>query len=255
MILFCGDIHRDFTNLINKLKDFDITDSHIIVCGDCGFGFTTKHKECKFINYLNEPFKARNNILYLVRGNHDNPYYFNHPISFNHTHIRFVSDYTILNIEDKNILCIGGGTSIDRQMRKGFTTKSFNESLTAQNDYWFNEIIQEPNPYFDFDANINIICSHEAPSIASPHIKNNLTIFAEKDPTLLDTVDRGRKLLTDVYYKLMENNNLVFHWYYGHYHYSNTEFRGTGLNNKIMTKFIMLSINELKEHTLYENYQ
>ena len=38
-VVVCGDIHGEFETLVYNLKINNITDSLIIVAGDCGFGF------------------------------------------------------------------------------------------------------------------------------------------------------------------------------------------------------------------------
>jgi len=46
-VVVCGDIHGEFETLVYNLKINNITDSLIIVAGDCGFGF---HKA----SYIND---------------------------------------------------------------------------------------------------------------------------------------------------------------------------------------------------------
>ena len=42
-IVVSGDIHGDFTDLVNKCCSvYDLHDTLIIVAGDCGFGFSKK---------------------------------------------------------------------------------------------------------------------------------------------------------------------------------------------------------------------
>ena len=39
-VVVCGDIHGDFHTLANKMcKQYQMTDTLLIVAGDCGFGF------------------------------------------------------------------------------------------------------------------------------------------------------------------------------------------------------------------------
>ena len=39
-IIVCGDIHGEFNTLVNKLcVQYRMTDTVLIVAGDCGFGF------------------------------------------------------------------------------------------------------------------------------------------------------------------------------------------------------------------------
>ena len=52
----------------------------------------------------------------------------NHTL-FKYSHIKFISDYSIIQTIDGNILCIGGATSIDRVAR------------ILNKSYWDNENI------------------------------------------------------------------------------------------------------------------
>jgi len=115
-LLFLGDIHGNF-NLVNQyLKRLDIKDAYIIQVGDFGVGFTTLAKEKRTLEFTHTELVKRNVILYAIRGNHDyKPYFDNDPFVF--TNIHLVPDYTVLNLVDKNILCIGGAISVDREFR------------------------------------------------------------------------------------------------------------------------------------------
>ena len=57
-----------------------------------------------------------NNWIVFVRGNHDNPAYFD-GVQFNHKRFLAVPDYTILSACNHTILCVGGAVSIDRCLR------------------------------------------------------------------------------------------------------------------------------------------
>lgn len=51
-IIVSGDIHGDFNQLVFKLCiQYQLTDTLLIVAGDCGFGFEKKETKCQ----ANEP--------------------------------------------------------------------------------------------------------------------------------------------------------------------------------------------------------
>ncbi len=54
-----------------------------------------------------------NNWIVFVRGNHDNPAYFE-GTTFSYKRFIAVPDYTILQACNHSILCVGGAISIDR---------------------------------------------------------------------------------------------------------------------------------------------
>ena len=77
-----------------------------------------------------------NNWIVMVRGNHDDPSYFNKE-KIKHERCRTIPDYSIIQACGHNILCIGGAVSIDRNYRKKHDAK-YHLSGTAS--YWADEM-------------------------------------------------------------------------------------------------------------------
>ena len=76
-IVVSGDIHGDFTLLVYKCCiQYGMTDTVIIVAGDCGFGFEKPGYYENLYKRCRERLAKFNNWLLFVRGNHDNPAYF-----------------------------------------------------------------------------------------------------------------------------------------------------------------------------------
>lgn len=72
-----GDIHGEFTKLVHKCCVlYDMRDTLIIVAGDCGFGFERQEYYERIYQRCNKHLQAANNWVVLIRGNHDNPAYF-----------------------------------------------------------------------------------------------------------------------------------------------------------------------------------
>ena len=71
-----GDIHSNFSIINYYLKSLKIENSIIIQIGDFGLGFKEK-EERKNLLELNYKLLENNCMLYAIRGNHDNPEYFN----------------------------------------------------------------------------------------------------------------------------------------------------------------------------------
>lgn len=145
-IVVSGDIHGDFTSLVYKCcVEYGMTDTLIIVAGDCGFGFESPiyyedvYKKCR-----NKLSKANNWIVF-VRGNHDNPAYFNLQ-HIKHARWMTIPDYSVIKACGHTILCVGGATSIDRALRmasKRYKLPSKDNPLMPTL-YWHNE-----QPVFD----------------------------------------------------------------------------------------------------------
>lgn len=81
-----------------------------------------------------------NNWIAFVRGNHDNPAYFNQqPIK--HRRWMTLPDYSVVKACGHTILCVGGATSIDRMWRmtlRQFHLQQPDEPLIP-NVYWIDE--------------------------------------------------------------------------------------------------------------------
>ena len=151
ILSFVGDIHGSFeptSKFSTKIRQKE----NVIYfqCGDFGIGFGEIDKDIKKLNILDELLQQRNSELYVIRGNHDDPKYFNG--SFNQfTNIKFLPDYSILEIQGHKILCVGGAISVDRVFRK--------EGLS----YWKNEPFVLKDDYKELPTDCDIIVTHSAP--------------------------------------------------------------------------------------------
>lgn len=252
-MLFQGDIHGDFTLTTRKIAQYEITNALIITCGDCGFGFE------KINYYKNQVFpkitrilKRNNCKLVYIAGNHDNPDLFDGKL-LRTKYIIAVPSYTIIHVCNKNILCVSGGISIDREYRKmqdlqklKTYCKYHNCSLeTAKTliplTYWENEQVKYKEK---IDKHVDIICSHSSPDFCYPSNKGEIVLmFAKYDDKLLDDIAKERAILTKVYH---DYKDTVTHWYYGHYHQSNYQ----QIDN---CAFKLLDIGELCQHVTDDN--
>ena len=76
-IVICGDIHGDFNLLVNKVcVQYQMKDTLVIVAGDCGFGFERKGYYENIVKRNTKRVNESNNWFLFIRGNHDNPAYF-----------------------------------------------------------------------------------------------------------------------------------------------------------------------------------
>ena len=229
-IVVSGDIHGDFKSLVYKCcVQYQMTDTLIVVAGDCGFGF---HKpgyyEGVYMRLSNRLAKANNWIVF-IRGNHDNPAYFDGQ-QVNYEHWKAGPDYSVLKACGHTILCVGGAISLDRTER-------------GKDEYWSNEA-----PVYDKsilvgigkDYAIDAVITHTAPSFCQevqPALVQNLLV---EDESLLDDVRKERKTMDDIHSFLKKNGHPLRQWYYGHFHLSwYSEIEGV--------KFNMLDCMELRE--------
>ena len=232
-IVICGDIHGDFNRLVFKLcVQYQLRDTVLIVAGDCGFGFENRGYYEDIAKKNTKRMTEANNWIVFVRGNHDNPAYFDGRI-FKHRRMMAVPDYTVIQACGHTLLCVGGGISIDRRYRldkwKADQKKPFrvhhdlSDVRLAKHYYWADEA-----PFYDDDRlrainenfAIDIVVTHTAPSFCEMQNKNFLMQFASSDVTLLDDVRAERETMDALFDRLKHDAHPLTHWYYGHFHQS-----------------------------------
>lgn len=230
-IVVSGDIHGDFNQLVFKLcVQYKLTDTLLIVAGDCGFGFEKKEYYEQMVRRNAKRMNQANNWIVFVRGNHDNPAYFD-GVMFSYKRFIAVPDYTILQACNHTILCVGGAISIDRVYRiKEWNKRKYRvhsnelkENGVSRNLYWKDEA-----PIYDSDKMnairtnflIDTVITHTAPSHCELFLKDNLNQWAVNDPSLIENVQSERETMNVLLYRLNTDNHPVSHWYYGHFHQS-----------------------------------
>lgn len=225
MIKFLGDIHGNFQPIVAVCLNNETKEPiSLIQVGDFGAGFHYDFEEK--MDYLNEILVEHNVKLFVMRGNHDDPKFFNGDYTSTWSNINFIQDYTTLFIEGKHILFIGGAISIDRLQRQ------------RNISWWEDEVFVADLEKAAKCSNVDIVVTHTAPSFSFPTGFNWLVhSFAANDHTLLHELTIERCKVDDVYNEIMKNNK-VEKWFYGHFHTSNKERRDD-------VDFILLGINEV----------
>ena len=95
-VVVSGDIHGDFNLLVNKLcLQYQLRDTLLIVAGDCGFGFNKLAYYEQMVQKNSRRMAEANNWIVFVRGNHDNPAYFDGKV-FMKKRFMAVPDYTVI---------------------------------------------------------------------------------------------------------------------------------------------------------------
>ena len=139
-IIVSGDIHGNFNQLVFKLCiQYQLTDTLLIVAGDCGFGFEKKEYYEQIVRRNAKRMNQANNWIVFVRGNHDNPAYFDGAmLNFK----RFVA------VPDYSILCpslTGGPLRSNFSAAKGWWIDS--ESSTRKGDTIYVECTSQCKAY------------------------------------------------------------------------------------------------------------
>jgi len=226
-IVVVGDLHFKWKILQENIKALDLEDIIIFQSGDFGVGFdlTTDRKirkENKRLKIFNEFFEKRSIFLYVIRGNHDNPEFFDG--CHNLSHIIFMQDYDVIQVGDKKILGIGGALSTDRKENPNFPDM-YGKPHPARipgRDWWpGSEMVKYDEKKLNNIKDIDVVITHGAPKFAYPLLaEERLEKWVEYDPELLNEAIEEREIQTKIYNKLIENNDIEY-YIYGHYHRHN----------------------------------
>jgi UDP-2,3-diacylglucosamine pyrophosphatase LpxH len=223
MVQILGDIHGNFQKLY--MKAMATKDTTIIQVGDFGVGFRSREKMTEEMTEINKRLAKNNNTLLVIRGNHDDPAYFDG--NYNFSNIEFLPDYTVKNIEGKNYLFVGGAVSIDRCQR------------TAGVDYWLDErFVLDIDKLNSIEGNIDVVIAHSSPSFCSPvHFNELVWYFIAQDPSLHNVLLQERKDFETMYETLKAKGHTIEYWFNGHFHFTQEEL----IND---TNFIVLGIDK-----------
>lgn len=203
MAVILGDIHGSFKRLI------DFRDCNLIQVGDFGLGFGSFRDDEKSLDYFNVPLAARKIHVYAIRGNHDNPEYWDGRYKDRWSNIHLVPEYTVLEIEKFKVLFLGGAISIDRKLRI--------EGKSYWKDERFNYDEDKLNAVLKEAGNIDIVISHSAPEFCFPRGYNlSVENYAFGDKELKGDIAMERAELARAY-EVIKPHKLMG-WFYGHYH-------------------------------------
>jgi len=229
-----GDIHGNFNYLKYMLKD--LQNSYLIQVGDFGIGFNERMNDMDLLEDLNDFLRLRNCILYVIRGNHDNPSFFDGSVNFDC--LKLLPDYSVLNLKGwGKILLIGGAISIDRVYR-------VEEARGGSKVYWWKDEKVNFDPVkLEEIRDIDLVVTHTAPDYCFPDNRNGfppiVTGFYKYDPNLLVELTEERNLMTQIFDLILKNNKIKAH-YYGHFHSTRSEIH-KGVEHHL------LGINEVVE--------
>jgi len=221
MAIFCiGDIHGKFNELAERIRQIP-PNSHILCVGDIGLGFEdSNHPSCLF--YANDVAAEMNTCLWMIRGNHDNPFIFRGQQALwndSFSHIKLMADVDSLELEGQNIIFVGGAISVDRSHEGRINGYSWwkEEPVHDSSASRVYQIVEEFGP-------ADLLITHAGPITTLPVLDEfdpNIYHYTQDDPFLLHDINIERTRLSDcVQYSRAP---MVV---YGHYHiplsYENT---------------------------------
>ena len=98
-MIFVGDTHG-IRPIFNIIEYNSIRGSNLIHVGDFGLGFQDIIRDVKNLLTLDEMLLETNNILYVIRGNHDCPIFWDKSKGLNlpkFKNLRLIEDYSVIN--------------------------------------------------------------------------------------------------------------------------------------------------------------
>lgn len=214
MAHFIGDTHGDCRPLA-RWNDTHFK-SNLFHVGDYGAGFPWMDERSE---KLAKAVEARKNRIFVVRGNHDDPSWFDGRTLSNA--LTFVQDNTVIEAGGLRVLCVGGATSIDRTARCNGV------------DFWTGEEFA----WKGFVAPCDVVVTHSAGSWTGLDSYGAMVLgWSSRDPDLMSDLDDERALHDLFLEKLVNSGNKPRAWFHGHFHerlvkeHHGIPFRGLNIN-------------------------
>ncbi|SHI79511.1 metallophosphoesterase [Fibrobacter sp. UWP2] len=221
----CGDIHGEISGLVRNAVNRGISCADILVVGDFGAGFGRPKSMDVAYGKVRAALEKNDICIYTIRGNHDDPAFFDGLHDFERLH--FLPDHRMVELCGKRIYPVGGAVSADIDLVDQLSRKSrrmINDSLIKFGSYkrvWWPD--EAPTQITEgLPTVVDIVVSHEAPLSFDPPLVQADYV---RDETWLKIVE-SRKYLD---YVLSQVKSSL--WFYGHYHchfegsYQNTLYR------------------------------
>lgn len=217
-IIILGDTHTlHFLHMLNGIQDFVV-----IGVGDHG-EHETQHVGEFQLKQISDYCKDHNGEIYLVRGNHSNPAWFDWNYWANQfERVHFVPDNTVINIQGKNVLFSGGAISVNRQ------------ELQLDYDYWADEKFQ---PDFGEYPKIDFLITHM--NQMNNGFENIAHYFKDDNTLKQELLD---ELELSVAFREHVKPKIGHFW--GHYHTDYLQYY-QGVRNQCVNKDSMVDVTRL----------
>lgn len=269
-----GDTHGNYQSLVNKIERLDLRSGLILHVGDWGLGFRHPYDDLQDHITLAQQLRERDLQLFIIRGNHDCPYYFHTSVAndIQSDYSGLVAYYNSfsdqvwttndinsrqreveilqsewLTIQDAIMLVVDNSWLLTSDYNFYFLggALSVDRSLRQVNrDYWPEEAV---NPDLLVERPANLIgdmvrvVTHTAPLAALPNSRDRSFLdrfsIQEDKEVLYDELYDERSLVTGYGEQLTALGLTITHWYYGHYHTNLQTVNGD-------TSYIGLDIDE-----------
>lgn len=204
-LVLLGDLHAQWGKLLKKIETDGLENLTLLCVGDLEIGAKYHEKsELQALSKLNDAFKTHRVEFLSLRGNHDNPAFFEGPKRVELSHFQLLPDYSTLQYGEHTLQVVGGATSIDRVAR----ISPFN--------YWPTEGVQT-HPHLC--QRVHTLITHTAPAHCHPQtLPPTVYEWAQEDPELLNDIKREREKLSEIFELCKPKCHI-----YGHFHLSHNE--------------------------------
>lgn len=213
---------------------YDFTNSLIICVGKVGINEKSIDDCLNVAKKVNKKLRKNNTVVVFVRGCEDNSTIFNDNV-LDLSNVKAVPDYTVIDANGFNVLCVGGGISLNRSWKmKHLDTLPIYETYDKNEATFYNEEAMLEIEKLDID--INLIVTYDSPSFTCPsHILSDAyTGWSNADETLCDDIIKNKAVMDKLYASLSKKKpNGIRYWPIRTNMARN--FRGNGINFSSIT--------------------
>ena len=226
-VALLGDIHGDVRYLEWALQHAANAGAEAMIqLGDFGFNFNDG-----FLSALADVTDRYGIPMFVVRGNHDDPWWFRKHQRLGDVHL--IPDGFVATIGTKTVAFLGGAVSIDRDWRE-------------ENVSWWKDERVNPhivNAWAMDDVKADVLISHE-----SPLLPNNLPEF-KLPPDITRDCDEDRHFVR-MAAEILEPDVI----YHGHYHVRHTKTLFMGGGKKALIEGLNCDGNPINQSMIIQDW-
>lgn len=198
--------------------------SVIFISGGAGFGTKDDDFFGEVLGKINNISKQNNSYVIIVRGSKDDPSYFTEH-KFDLSNVKLVPDYSVVRMKGFDVLCVGGGLTIDRQWRieqgkRLGKTLYFEGCRSVFDDKSLSDVLN--------DFKIACVVTTDAPTFVPPSIDlSNSSKWVANDKDIISDMTAQRLVMDRIYNEMTRLNKKPYVWC----HNSSIDDTNSTLNN------------------------